>query len=72
MAGLFASRSSNFHKQVLVQADIFFHEKEDKFGFLLNGHVSKQEQFKTDSNARIQRALVEISSCLIDRIHIEG
>ena len=72
MAGLFASRSSNFHKQVLVQADIFFHEKENKFGFMLNGQESKAEHFKTDSNARIQRALVELSNCLMDRIYIEG
>ena len=72
MAGFFASRRSNYHKQVLVQADMFFHEEEDKLCFLFGGHESKTEQFKSDNNAKIQRALVDLSNCLTERLYVEG
>ena len=72
MAGFFASRRSNYHKQVLVQVDMFFHEEEDKLGFLFGGHESKTEQFKSDNNAKIQRALIDLSNCLTERLYIEG
>ena len=72
MAGFFASRRSNYHKQVLVQVDMFFHEEEDQLGFLFGGHESKTEQFKSDNNAKIQRTLIDLSNCLTARLYIEG